>query len=161
MSARACLAAVPLSSQFRAAFARRLSCSTRADFPVPTPLRQQSANAAVSLEENFYSKFLKSFEKIRIIQCFWQFDEQFIFGDQKVRFPIQRQKLTRQMEASQTLFTILNFSRIFQTLSRKKIVLSYDVLGCFSALQPQNANVIKRHFIRELKNCKYESRLRL
>ena len=122
MSARACLAAVPLSSQFRAAFARRLSCSTRADFPVPTPLRQQSANAAVSLEENFYSKFLKSFEKIRIIQCFWQFDEQFIFGDQKVRFPIQRQKLTRQMEASQTLFTILNFSRIFQTLSRKKSV---------------------------------------
>ena len=122
MSARACLAAVPLSSQFRAAFARRLSCSTRADFPVPTPLRQQSANAAVSLEENFYSKFLKSFEKIRIIQCFWQFDEQFIFGDQKVRFPIQRQKLTRQMEASQTLFTILNFSRIFQTLSRNKSV---------------------------------------
>ena len=123
MSARACLAAVPLSSQFRAAFARRLSCSTRADFPVPTPLRQQSANAAVSLEENFYSKFLKSFEKIRIIQCFWQFDEQFIFGDQKVRFPIHRQKLTRQMEASQTLFTILNFSRIFQTLSRKKVCL--------------------------------------
>ena len=123
MSARACLAAVPLSSQFRAAFARRLSCSTRADFPVPTPLRQQSANAAVSLEENFYSKFLKSFEKIRIIQCFWQFDEQFIFGDQKVRFSIQRQKLTRQMEASQTLFTILNFSRIFQTLSRKKVCL--------------------------------------
>ena len=123
MSARACLAAVPLSSQFRAAFARRLSCSTRADFPVPTPLRQQSANAAVSLEENFYSKFLKSFEKIRIIQCFWQFDEQFIFGDQKVRFPIQRQKLTRQMEASQTLFIILNFSRIFQTLSRKKVCL--------------------------------------
>ena len=122
MSARACLAAVPLSSQFRAAFARRLSCSTRADFPVPTPLRQQSANAAVSLEENFYSKFLKSFEKIRIIQCFWQFDEQFIFGDQKVRFPIQRQKLTRQMEASQTLFIILNFSRIFQTLSRNKSV---------------------------------------
>ena len=123
MSARACLAAVPLSSQFRAAFARRLSCSTRADFPVPTPLRQQSANAAVSLEENFYSKFLKSFEKIRIIQCFWQFDEQFIFGDQKVRIPIQRQKLTRQMEASQTLFIILNFSRIFQTLSRKKVCL--------------------------------------
>ena len=123
MSARACLAAVPLSSQFRAAFARRLSCSTRADFPVPTPLRQQSANAAVSLEENFYSKFLKSFEKIRIIQCFWQFDEQFIFGDQKVRIPIQRQKITRQMEASQTLFTILNFSRIFQTLSRKKVCL--------------------------------------
>ena len=123
MSARACLAAVPLSSQFRAAFARRLSCSTRADFPVPTPLRQQSANAAVSLEENFYSKFLKSFEKFRILQCFWQFDEQFIFGDQKVRIPIQRQKITRQMEASQTLFTILNFSRIFQTLSRKKVCL--------------------------------------
>ena len=93
MSARACLAAVPLSSQFRAAFARRLSCSTRADFPVPTPLRQQSANAAVSLEENFYSKFLKSFEKIRIKQCFWQFDEQFIFGDQKVRFPHSTSKI--------------------------------------------------------------------